>query len=527
MPGMHTATQRLTTAARLLLLAMAVVVASLTAPALAAAEAPSAPSADVVPDRILVKWAAGTPERAKDEGRAAAGTEKIKEIEQLGVDVLKVPAHARDRALAGLQRNPHVVYAESDRAVQLDEVTPNDPYWSRQWSPVKTRATLAWDLTTGSASTVVAVLDTGVSSSHVELQGQLVPGRNVIAGNSNTEDDHGHGTQSAGVVAALTNNATGVASYCWKCKVMPVKVMSSAGTGYMSDLAAGITWASDNGADVISMSLSGSSGTTTLANAVKYASDRGVVLAAAAGNDGTSTPRYPAAYPEVIGVAGTDSTDTLYSWSNYGSWVDVSAPGSNMTTNYTGGYASYAGTSSATPVVAGLAGLAFSYNPSATGAAVRSAIESTAVAVSGVKHGRIDTYATLTAVGASAPAPEPTPEPTSEPTAEPTAEPSPDPEPTAPAEPMTSTFSGTLNGKNATRSHSLTAGSGDHVAAAQLSKAGPASLKVYDSTGRQVAATTGDKQLALTVTLSAGTYTYELMGPSKASYTLTVTHAAP
>ena len=478
--------------------------------------------------RILVQFRPGASAAARSTAIASAGAANVKSIGQLGVEVLRVPVAAASTALERLRRNPNVVYAEADATTALAAVTPNDPYYSRQWSPAKTRATSAWELTTGSASTVVAVLDTGVSSSHPELQGQLVAGHNVLTGTANAEDDHGHGTQSAGVIAALTNNAAGVASYCWKCKIMPVKVSSAAGTGYQSDLAAGITWATDHGAKVISMSLSGASGTATLASAVQYAANRGVVLVAAAGNDGTTTARYPAAYSEVIGVAGSDTTDTVYSWSNYGSWVDVAAPGVNTTTNYTGGYANYSGTSSATPVVAGVAALAFSYDASATGTEVRSAIQNTAVPTNGVRYGRVDAYATVTSVGSSTqPAPEPTATPTPTPT--PTATPSPEPTATPAPAPMitTSTFTGSFNGKNPTRTHTLSAGDGSHDAEVRVSKSGAASLYVYDSSGRRVVAATGDGTVRVSASLAAGSYTYEVTGPSKASYTLTVTHGTP
>ena len=493
----------------------------------AAAVGTPAAAARPTSGRIMVKFNPGVSERTKAAARAAVAATKVAAIPQLGVDVLRVPAPASATALARLQRHAAIAYAEPDGIVQVASTTPNDPYYGRQWSPAKTRATAAWDLTTGSASTVIAVLDTGVSSTHIELAGKLVPGRNVIGANANTEDDHGHGTQSAGVIGAVTNNATGVASYCWKCSIMPVKVMASNGLGTMSDLAAGITWATDHGAKVISMSLSGPAGTSTLAGAVKYASDRGVVLAAAAGNDGTTAPRYPAAYSDVIGVAGSDTTDLLYTWSNSGSWVDVSAPGVNMTTNYTGGYANYAGTSSATPVVAAIAGLALSYDPEATAEQVRDALKSTAVPVPGVAFGRVDALATVQAMDSGQAAP--SPEPTAPPSPEPTATPTPQPEPTAAPAPVTTTteFSGMLNGKTLVRSHEVTTGAGQQVATLNTSKSVSAALTLYDSSGAAVASGAGGSSVTVSVETGAGTYTYEAQSSTKSTYTLSVTHTTP
>ena len=142
-------------------------------------------------------------------------------------------------------------------------------------------------------------------------------------------------------------NSIGIASYCWHCSLMPVKVLGADGTGTTANVAAGIVWATDHGARVISMSLSGTTGTSALLSAVQYAHSQGVVLVAAAGNSGTATQTYPAAYPEVLGVAGSDPNDALYAWSNYGPWVKVAAPGCSYTTGRAGWFGSFCGTSAA------------------------------------------------------------------------------------------------------------------------------------------------------------------------------------
>jgi hypothetical protein len=408
-----------------LLLALLLVVSLIPASA-GATPGPSDAAGDRIPGQILVKFNDDAPGWAAAQARRLAAAEELSVIDQLGVHVWRVPEHASARVLQALQRNPDVEFAELDAIVELDTITPNDPEYSRQWGITKTQTNSAWSLSKGTG-TVIAILDTGVNPVD-DLKNKLLPGRNVIESNSNTTDNNGHGTMSAGVAGAETDNALGVAGYGWDAKILPVKVMES--SGLMSDLAKGITWATDNGADIISMSLSGPSGTSTVLSAVRYAQDRNVNLVAAAGNNGDTVQRYPAAYGEVIAVAGTRDDDTLYSWSNYGSWVDVAAPGQNRTYNKEGSVFLYAGTSSATPVVAGILSLARANGASAEEARV--ALQNGAAPLSFVKHGRVDALSMLELLGA-APSPEPEPEPTPDPEPEPT--PDPEPEPTSDPEP--------------------------------------------------------------------------------------------
>jgi subtilisin family serine protease len=358
-------------------------------------------------DRLLVKFKANT--RTADVGRAlkSARATEISTIRDLGVRVVSVSPERLDAALTTLRRSRQVLFAEYDGIARAADTLPNDPWWPNEWAQVKTKAPKAWDSTTGAASTVVAVLDTGIDAAQPDLQGALVAGRDVVNGDAAPDDDHGHGTMVAGIVGARSNNGLGVASYCWKCSIMPVKVLGADGLGSFSNVAGGITWSVDHGARVINMSLGGTTASNTLAQAVKYAHDHGVVLVAAAGNNGSATPTYPAAYPEVIGVAGSDGTDALYSWSNRGSWVKVAAPGSNMTTARGGAYTGFAGTSSASPVVAGIAGLAVSYAPERSNVEIEQAIESSAVAIAAgsVQYGRVDASATLLSLGAAPAAP--------------------------------------------------------------------------------------------------------------------------
>src|SRR5438093_973340 len=390
-------------------------------------------SSSAIPGELVVRYRAGVKADAADTLEKAHGAAKKTEIAALRVRVLRVSNGVEDKVMRELAADPSVEFVERDFAVAAT-MTPNDYWWPNQWSQVKTRTNLAWDLTQGSASVVIASLDTGVDLTQPDLQGKLVGGYNTLSGSSEATDDNGHGTWASGVAGAASNNSIGVASYCWRCSLMPVKVLGADGSGTMSNVAAGITWASDHGARVISMSLAGTTGTSTLQSAVQYAHAHGVVLVAASGNYGNATPTYPAAYPEVLGVAGSDPNDALYVWSNFGSWVKLAAPGCNYTTGRSGWYGSFCGTSAATPAVAGIVGLAFSYAPAATNVAVEAALGSSAVKIgTGIAYGRIDAYGTLVQLGAppagSNPPPTPAPVPTATPTPVPTAAPTPVPTP--------------------------------------------------------------------------------------------------
>lgn len=227
-----------------------------------------------------------------------------------------------------------------------------------------------------------------------------MPGFDVVNNDFDPQDDNGHGTAAAGVIAARTNNAQGKAGVCWNCAVMPVKVLGASGSGTTSAIASGILWAVAHGADVINLSLGGTGTTSALADAVAQAASQGVVVVAAAGNNGNTTPFYPAAYPQVISVAGTTSADGRYEWSTYGSWVQVAAPGCNIAPEAGGGYVNFCGTSAATPVVSGIAGLAYSLEPTLSKSTFELALRSAAVPLGTiVQYGRVDAAATLEALG--------------------------------------------------------------------------------------------------------------------------------
>ena len=458
----------------------------------------------------------------------------------LGVDVLEVSPRRIEDVATSLRHLPDVRYVERDLQVQSFETTPNDYWWPSEWSPVKTKAPRAWDTTTGSASTVIAILDTGVDAAQPDLQGALVPGRDVVNGDDDPSDDNGHGTQVAGIAAGRTNNGIGIASYCWTCSIMPVKVLGARGTGSTSDLAAGITWAADHGADVINMSLGSQSSSSTVAAAVRYAHDRGVVLVAAAGNYGTTAEVYPAAYTEVIGVAASDATDQLYSWSGRGPWVAVSAPGFNFTTGLNAWYGEFAGTSSAAPVVAGVAGLVRAAMPQATVVDVERAIEAGAAPIGNVvAFGRVDAAAAVAAaIGSPPTSPSPSPSPTVSPTVSSSATTSPSPSdsisptppatsPTDPPATTTNVFSGSLTKTHPSRTFTVTNGSGALEAVLTFSRVPTLSLDVSSTSGSTAAHAAGPAPVTIVVTLPAGASDVVVSGARQGSFSLSVTYVRP
>jgi len=276
-------------------------------------------------------------------------------------------------------------------------LTPDDPAWPREWGPRVTRAADIWDKTTGDPRVVVAVVDTGVAPV-ADLQGALVPGWNFVDNNANTEDTEGHGTWVASVVAARGNNNIDAAGYCWRCSVMPIRVSDGHAPASTTNIAHGIVWAVDHGARIINISLDGAGSDPEEQAAVGYASAHNVLVVAAAGNSGDITPHYPAAYPSVLAVAGTDEQNVLYSWSTRGDWVNIAAPGCATVIDANIGVASGCGSSFAPAAIAGIAGLLFSIDSSLTAAGVSEALRSTAHPVAGIGGGTVDAFAAARAL---------------------------------------------------------------------------------------------------------------------------------
>lgn len=357
-------------------------------------------------EHILVKFKAGTKDTTKQEIHRRHGGVVFDDIAPLGVQLVKIPAgNAWEKANA-YRSEKAVDFAELDFVAQAIGI-PDDPGFGKQWGLTKIQAPEAWDIVPGRPDIRIAILDTGVDQDHADLASKIVANKNFTT--SVTVDDlFGHGTHVAGIAAAATNNGTGVAGAGYQSTIINGKVLGDNGSGYYSWVASGIVWAADNGAKVISMSLGGSTPSSTLENAINYAWSKGVVLVAAAGNSNTSNALYPAYYDNCIAVAASGQSDAKAYFSSYGSWVDVAAPGEGIYSTlpnhiYQLGtspdYGSLSGTSMATPHVAGVAGLVWATSYGTDNSTVRSRIESTADAIAGTgtywQHGRINAYAAV------------------------------------------------------------------------------------------------------------------------------------
>ncbi|MDX1620024.1 MAG: S8 family serine peptidase [Nitriliruptorales bacterium] len=325
--------------------------------------------------------------RSDDLPDAVVGRHRVP---ALGFDRLTVPGAAADAVIEALRHRGFD--ARRDSQVYATR-SPNDPLYAGQSAYGTIRAETAWDRTVGTPQTIVAVLDTGVNEDHRDLQGAVVSGWDFVNDDADPHDDDptSHGTSVTGVVAARTDNRVGVAGTCWECRVMPLKVLDNNGSGSTSVVAEAIVYATDHGADIINMSLAGPDDDPTVERAVEYATSRDVLVIAAAGNQSSSTPRYPAAYPEVIGVASSTPNDGRHAFSNYGSWVSVAAPGCITSTTGSATYGEFCGTSASAPLAAGLAGLIRSVRPDLAAVDVRRLIEEGALPVGNwVDHGRVD-----------------------------------------------------------------------------------------------------------------------------------------
>jgi len=315
-------------------------------------------------------------------------------IKQLNTHVLELPAGADEvTAMNSLRKDKRFKYVELDMAVTHDAIV-TDPSYSSSWALPKIQAPSAWDGANGTG-VVIAVLDSGVDSAHPDLAGNLVPGWNMIDNNSNTADVNGHGTKVSGSAAATANNGQGSAGVAWGAKIMPVRISDANGYAYWSTVAQGIYWAADHGAKVVNISFNGVSGSSTVQTAAQYLRNKGGVVVVSAGNTSGLQTYTPS--DTLLVVAATDSSDNRASFSSYGDYVDVAAPGVSIySTTNGGGYANVSGTSFSSPITAATIALMFSANKSLSPADAEKILKSTAVdlGTSGIDQyfgsGRID-----------------------------------------------------------------------------------------------------------------------------------------
>jgi subtilisin family serine protease len=346
--------------------------------------------APYVSDQLMAQFKAGVSQKRIAAILARHHLTVRRYIDGIRVYVLGTSPDGAAAAVATLNRLPEIEYAELDYIVH-GELVPNDPVYNDPYyvyAPQLIGAETAWDTTTGSPSVVVAVVDSGVSLNHPELVGHTVScGTDIcdfVNNDSDPSDDQGHGTHVAGIITAAMNNNLGATGIAPGVKVMPVKVLSAANTGSWSTIAAGITYAVSHGAKIINLSLGGTTSAQTLYNAIMNAAAQGALVVAAAGNNGDSTPFYPAAYDQTMAVSMTDDHDVLYPLSNFGPTIDIAAPGFAIYNTYWTSanpdtYTCMTGTSMAAPHVSALAALLLSVRPDLTAANLRTIIQNTAV----------------------------------------------------------------------------------------------------------------------------------------------------
>lgn len=307
---------------------------------------------------------------------------KRRKLGQSNLSVVDLPAGASEVAIVEkLRRNPNFKYVELDERVK-STLAVTDPYVGSEWHLNKIGATTAWDITQG-AGVTIAILDSGVDGTHPDLVANLVPGFNVYSNNTDTADVCGHGTAVAGSAAARTNNGTGVAGVAGQAKIMPIRIAyldSASGScyAYSSTIAAGITYAADHGARIANVSYGPLAGNATIQSAAQYMKSKGGLVFISAGNAGIDENITPST--TLIAVSASDSSDAKASWSSYGAFVSLAAPGAGIwTTSKGGSYGGWNGTSFASPVAAGVAALMMAAAPSLDGAVIEQAMFATAV----------------------------------------------------------------------------------------------------------------------------------------------------
>lgn len=388
--------------------------------ALAGSETPMHRGSGAVTDALIVRLRPGLGATDATQVLSRARATELGRGDDSQYRIVSVPALQRELARRVLVADPRVMSVEDDAPASA-AVTPSDRYWPQQWNARRIRATEAWEVSRGESSVTIAIVDTGVDGSHPDLRGRMVRGWDFHNNDSNPYDDDGHGTAVATTAAAAGNDGVGIAGMCWRCKVMPVKVLNGSGHGSHSNIAAGIRWAAAHGADVINLSIAGLSSTVLLHDAVAYAIRKGAVVVAAAGNSGSSRRTYPAAYPGVISVAATNEVDRLYGWSNRGSWVTLAAPGCAFSGRPSGKWSWLCGTSLSTPIVAGTVGLMKSVAPRLARIRITQMLTSNTQRLRiSLAHGRLDAARAMRtaqheARGREDPAPEPPPPPTPRP----------------------------------------------------------------------------------------------------------------
>ncbi len=361
----------------------------------------------VAPSRaseVLVRFRVGISNHEKETILAAQGARKKKDLAgESGIEKLELVSGQDARTAAWqLLQNPQIEFAEPNFLIAKDDTTPNDAHFNEQWALRNTgqnggqfgsdiNASGAWTTTTGSKSTVIAVIDSGIDFSHPDLRNNQwvnpspsasgdLQGWDYVANSAEIKDEQGHGTAVAGIIAAEGNNSVGITGVMWRASLMSLRVLDNTGTGDIESAVQAIDYATAHGAQVINLSWGTSAESVALRDAIERAGRRNVVVVCSAGNNGrdlSSTPYYPASFAtkNLISVAASDNLDQLTSWSNWGRKINVAAPGTDiLTTQMGGGYWNVTGTSAAAPIVTGIVGLLKTFRPGANTQQIAKAI---------------------------------------------------------------------------------------------------------------------------------------------------------
>lgn len=355
-------------------------------------------------NRLIVVPSAGLSPSNLDTIMAGHGG-RARRIGKSNLNVVDLPSGVSAKSvLAKLSKHPHLKRVELDRKVRASYV-PNDPYYASEYHLAKIGTPSAWNSTQG-AGVTIAILDTGVDGAHPDLAPNMVPGYNFVDNNTNTADTCGHGTAVAGSAAASSNNALGVAGVAGQAKIMPIRIGAADATGactaYTSTIVSGIMYAADRGARIVNVSFGPLAGSAAVQNAAQYLKSKGGLLFVSAGNNGVDAAIAPTT--SMIVVSATDSGDSRTSWSNFGSFVSLAAPGAGIWTTSKGNlYQQWNGTSFSSPVAAGVGALVMAANPSLDNQTVESLLYSTAVDLGSVGrdayfgHGRVNAAAAVAA----------------------------------------------------------------------------------------------------------------------------------
>ena len=324
--------------------------------------------AEYISNEIIIKFKepGQVPGKEKQLQHEIEKVEKVGFVEGLGVYVVKVDDLGKNpNAVLNRFKNNKYIESVEPNYIGKNDVVPNDPNYSAMALALTIlNAQAGWDIISGASGPIVAVVDTGVAI-HPDLP-PLLPGYSAVAGLSPNNDKDGHGTSVAGTIGAIGNNKIGGAGINWNASIMPVKVDDGNSTFSAANFAKGIMWAADNGARIISTSISFTTDNTTIKSAIDYAYSKGCAIFSSAGNDGKNGLNYPARYSNVMAVGGSGNGSARAAVSNYGIGMGVLANTSYNTTTAAGGYAIMSGTSFSTPQVAGLASLILGINPNLT-----------------------------------------------------------------------------------------------------------------------------------------------------------------